>query len=120
MTNKLIRYITSLAIILIALGLGTLTQQFLHLAIPGSVIGMLLLFFALASGLVKPEWVKPSSSLFIRYMILLFIPISVGLMEHFDLLIENAITILASTMGATFIVIIGLSSLLERILVGKK
>lgn len=120
MTKNLIKYIVSLGIILCALGLGTLIQQFLNINIPGSIIGMLLLFFAMASGLISPKWVKPSASLFIRYMIVLFIPISVGLMDHFDLLIANALPILASTIGASLIVLVSLSYILERILVGRK
>lgn len=120
MFKIVLKYLLSLSIILTALGLGLLIQQILNINIPGSIIGMLLLFFAMSSGLIRAEWVKPSANLFIRYMILLFIPISVGLMEHVDLLLENAIQILASTIGASFIMIVFLSYVLERVLTGKK
>ncbi|GLO60860.1 UPF0299 membrane protein [Vibrio sp. MACH09] len=120
MAIKILKYTISLVIILASLALGTLIQQFLSISIPGSIIGMLLLFFAMASGLIPAEWVKPTAHVFIRYMIVLFIPISVGLMEHFDLLIENSVQILASTIGASFIMVLFLSYVLERILVGKK
>ncbi|WCE31000.1 CidA/LrgA family protein [Vibrio sp. SCSIO 43137] len=120
MLKTLIVYCRSLAILLSALALGILIQNTLNISIPGSVIGMLLLFFAMAGGLIPAKWVQPSASLFIRYMILMFIPISTGLMEHMDLLTDNALQILASTIGATFITLISLSYLLERLLVGKK
>ncbi len=77
---------------------------------------MLVLFVSMAIGLVKVEWVKPGASLLIRYMILLFVPISVGLMEHFDMLISNALPIIASAIGGSLIVLVSLGWLLQRIL----
>lgn len=77
---------------------------------------MLVLFLSMALGIVKVEWVKPGASLLIRYMILLFVPISVGLMEHFDMLIANALPILASAIGGSLVVLISLGWLLQRIL----
>ncbi|ADV86769.1 Antiholin-like protein LrgA [Vibrio vulnificus] len=77
---------------------------------------MLVLFVSMAIGLVKVEWVKPGASLLIRYMILLFVPISVGLMEHFDMLIANALPIIASAIGGSLIVLVSLGWLLQRIL----
>ncbi len=77
---------------------------------------MLVLFLSMAIGIVKVEWVKPGASLLIRYMILLFVPISVGLMEHFDMLIANALPIIASAIGGSVIVLVSLSWLLQRIL----
>lgn len=120
MIRTLFVYCRSLSIILSALAFGILIQNLLGISIPGSVIGMLLLFFAMASGLIPAKWVQPSASLFIRYMILMFIPISTGLMEHIDLLTDNALPILASTIGATFITLVSLSYLLQQLLAGKK
>ncbi len=77
---------------------------------------MLVLFLSMAIGIVKVEWVKPGASLLIRYMILLFVPISVGLMEHFDMLISNALPIIASAIGGSLIVLVSLGWLLQRIL----
>ncbi len=77
---------------------------------------MLVLFLSMAIGIVKVEWVKPGASLLIRYMILLFVPISVGLMEHFDMLIANALPIIASAIGGSLIVLVSLGWLLQRIL----
>lgn len=84
------------------------------LSVPGSIFGMLILFFLLATGLVKVEWVKPTAQLFIRYMIILFVPISVGLMDHFPMLIDNALPILASSVGATTVVLVLLSAGLQK------
>lgn len=100
---------------------GINLQTWLGIAIPGSIIGLLILFGLMASGLVPVEWVKPSATLFIRYMILLFVPISVGLMVHFDTLLANLAPILASAIGGTLIVMVTLGLILDRMLKkGKK
>ncbi|MDE1253897.1 CidA/LrgA family protein [Vibrio aestuarianus] len=116
MLNTCAKYIVSLGLILLCLLAGINLQTWLGISIPGSIIGMLILFSLMASGLVPAEWVKPSASLFIRYMILLFVPISVGLMEHFEILINSALPILASAVGGTLIVLVSLGWMLDRFL----
>lgn len=118
MAKTLLQYVVSMGLIFLCLIAGTNIQHLLGISIPGSIIGMLILFGLLASGLVPSDWVKPGASLFIRYMVLLFVPISVGLMEHFDMLIANALPIFASAVGGTLIVLVVLGLMLDRMLKG--
>ncbi len=115
------QYTVSMGLIFVCLWAGVSLQQWLDVAIPGSIFGLLILFTLLASGLVPVDWVKPSAHLFIRYMILLFVPISVGLMVHFDMLTANLWPILASAIGGTTLVLVSLGYALDRFLKrGKK
>lgn len=116
MAKTILQYAVSMVLILLCLLAGINIQHLLDISIPGSIIGMLILFGLMASGLVSVDWVRPSATLFIRYMILLFVPISVGLMEHFDMLIANALPILASAVGGTLIVLVVLGLMLDRLL----
>jgi holin-like protein len=116
MAKLILQYIVSMSLIFICLMAGINIQTWLAVSIPGSIIGMLILFSLLASGLVPVTWVKPGASLFIRYMIFLFIPISVGLMVHFDMLVTNALPIFVSAIGGTVIVLVVLGLLLDRLL----
>jgi holin-like protein len=52
----------------------------LHLAVPGNVLGLCALFFALWSGIVRPEWLDFAGGLLTKHMAFFFIPITVGLM----------------------------------------
>ncbi|MEX3073035.1 CidA/LrgA family protein [Vibrio alginolyticus] len=113
---QLIQLLISLSLIMGALGIGVTIQKFTDVSVPGSVIGMIILFFTMVIGIIKVEWVKPGATLFIRYMILLFVPVSVGLMQHFDLLFANALPILASAVGGTLIVLVSLAWLLDYLL----
>jgi holin-like protein len=113
---QLVQLLISLFLIMGSLGIGVTIQKFTDVSVPGSVIGMIILFFTMVLGIVKVEWVKPGATLFIRYMILLFVPISVGLMQHFDMLYANALPILASAVGGTLIVLVSLAWLLDYLL----
>lgn len=116
MFRSLLGYVVSFAVIMACLLAGLAIQSALEISIPGSIIGMLILFSLLFIGIVPVEWVKPTSQLFIRYMILLFVPISVGLMDHYQMLVDNALPILASAVGGTAIVLVILGYVLERLL----
>ncbi|WP_428776404.1 CidA/LrgA family protein [Vibrio sp.] len=118
MQAKWLTYPISMGLIFLCLLAGNKVQQLLGISIPGSIIGMLLLFTLLASGLVPVKWVQPSANLFIRYMILLFVPVSVGLIDHFDTLSANALAILASAIGGTLFVLVTLAWGLDRMLKG--
>ncbi|MGY2573096.1 CidA/LrgA family protein [Vibrio sp. C8] len=116
MAQTALKYLVSMGMIFLCLLAGNNLQTWLGISIPGSIIGMLILFGLMSSGLLPSSWVKPSASLFIRYMVLLFIPTSVGLMVHFDILINNIWSILASAIGGTTLVLVILAFSLDRIL----
>ncbi|WP_341662211.1 CidA/LrgA family protein [Vibrio sp.] len=116
MTATILKYVVSMGLIFLCLLIGNGVQSLLGTSIPSSIIGMLILFVLLSSGIVPSEWVRPSATLFIRYMVLLFVPVSVGLMEHFDVLYANAFPVLASVIGGSFIVLITLGLMLDRML----
>ncbi len=65
--------------------LGEALTERLRLPVPGSVLGMLGLFVALRSGLVKMEGVRFAGGLLIRHMGLFFVPagvVAVGILPE--------------------------------------
>ncbi|RRZ94589.1 CidA/LrgA family protein [Erwinia sp. 198] len=106
------RYLRAFLIIYLCLYAGNALALLLLVTIPGSIIGMLILFFLLAFQLVPPDWIRPGSLLLIRYMALLFVPISVGVMGYTDLLSAQFGPIVVSCVVSTFIVLltVGLAS----------
>ncbi len=69
-----------LFIILLFYFLGNLISELIGGFIPGSVIGMVFLFFSLLLKLVNPEKVKPVANFITGHMALYFIPVGVGMM----------------------------------------
>lgn len=82
--------------------LSTLSSHFL----PGSIIGMLLLFFALSTKALPEHWVAPACHWFLRYMALFFVPVSVGLMKDYPILLAQFLPIVVSSVISTLLVLL--------------
>jgi holin-like protein len=64
------------------LGLGSAAVDMLHLPLPGSVAGMLLLWAALEARLVRLEWLERGATSLLGVLGLLFVPAGVGLVQY--------------------------------------
>jgi holin-like protein len=76
---------------------GNLVVTFLPIPLPGSIVGMLLLFLFLLTGMIKLEWVEKITSFQLKHLQLLFIPpiVSLFISVHFlEILKWNIILIL--------------------------
>lgn len=65
--------------------LGNWIQSAFSLFIPGSVIGMILLFILLLIKGVKLTWIEEGSKFLINNLALFFIPATVGIIDYFSL-----------------------------------
>ncbi|KGQ49699.1 membrane protein [Gallibacterium anatis] len=106
MFYKIFQLFRSIAILYAMLYLGEAINYLFPIGIPSSIWGLLLLFICLVLKLIKKEWLLPSSALLIRYMALLFIPLSVGIIDYFDVLTEQAVSLLIPTVVSTCLVIV--------------
>lgn len=106
MFYKIVALCRSLAILYAMLYLGEGINYILPIGIPASIWGLLLLFAGLVLKLIKEEWVLPSGALLIRYMSLLFIPLSVGIIDYFDILTKQAMSLLIPTIFSTCLTIV--------------
>ncbi len=87
------RLIKGLVIIFGCLLAGEFLAGYIPLTLPGNVIGMVLLFAGLSSGMIALEDVDAAGELFLDNLILLFVPLSVGIMRYFDLLAEEILSV---------------------------
>lgn len=78
------QYLRAFVFIYLCLWAGNGLSALLPLTIPGSIIGMLILFALLSSQILPARWVKSGCHILIRYMALLFVPIGVGVMQYYD------------------------------------
>jgi len=104
-------YIRSFLLIFLCLYIGKGIVWITHIPISASIIGMLLLFILLALHLIPGAWIKDGSELFIKHMTLFFVPVSVGLMDHFDILQTQAASLLVGTLGSSLIVFVVIGKL---------
>lgn len=100
------QYLRAFTIIYLCLWAGKALALLLPIVIPGSIIGMLILFVLLTLQILPSPWVKPSCQLLIRYMALLFVPIGVGVMQYYEQLTKQFGPIVVSCFISTLIVML--------------
>lgn len=89
------KYIKQFAVILGISFLGELCHAWIPLPIPASIYGMVLLFAALTTGLLKLEAVKETGHFLVEIMAVLFICPAVGILKCWDALQKNLLPIAA-------------------------
>ncbi|WP_106498381.1 CidA/LrgA family protein [Lentibacillus sp. Marseille-P4043] len=90
-----------------------------HIPIPGSIIGMVLLFFGLQSGWIKLSWVEAGAALLISEMLLFFIPAVVGFMQYSWMFGIKGLVILFIVVSGTALMMISTGVISEKILARK-
>ncbi|WP_101875691.1 CidA/LrgA family protein [Lachnoclostridium edouardi] len=77
------KYVKEIALILGVSLAGEFLNQTLPLPVPAGVYGLFLLLAGLLTGIVKIEHVDDTGNWLLDTMPLMFVPVSVGLMESF-------------------------------------
>ncbi len=103
--------LTILVFYLMGEGIAMLTGQL----VPGSVIGMLLLFGALSTGIVKPENVDSVAKALIANMVIFFLPPAVGIMNSLDIISRNIFGIILASTLSTMLVIATVGLIQQKI-----
>lgn len=101
------KYLRQFTIILLISCLGEVCHALLPMPIPASIYGMVLLFAALMTGLIKLDQVKETGQYLVSIMSVLFVCPAVGLLKYWDVLRENLLAvavILVVSLVLTFFV----------------
>ncbi|MDU5334243.1 CidA/LrgA family protein [Enterococcus sp.] len=72
-----------LSLLLLYSIIGEGLRMFLHLPVPGSIIGILLLFISFQSKLLKPSAIEDTANFLLNHLTILFVPAGVGLMQYY-------------------------------------
>ena len=105
LTFRSLYALSGFAILVVFFLLGSWLHR-LGLPIPGGVLGLLLFYLSMSTGLVKLKWVEEMAGLMLRHMVLLFVPLTVGLMEMGGLLSRQAVAITASLLVSLVAVLV--------------
>ena len=99
--------------------LGCFVAALIGNFVPGSVIGMILLFCALSLKWVRAGHVKKVSMFLLDNMMLFFIPVGVGLITSYTLLSRYMLAIIVASLVST-VLVIAVVGLVEQKLESKK
>ncbi|WBW99003.1 CidA/LrgA family protein [Oceanirhabdus sp. W0125-5] len=110
-----------LTLILIIWAVGEYFSSLLTniVAIPGSIIGMILLFFLLLTNIVKLEHIKETSDFLLNNIAFFFIPSGIALLNYMDILKANWLSLSIIIILST-IIVMGVTSLVVNFMIGKK
>lgn len=113
------KYLTQFLRILAFTLAGELLQRLVPLPIPASVYGLVLLFGALNTGLVKLEQVKDAGGFLISILPILFVSPAVGILDNWEAIRGALIPILALTLLST-VLTFGIAGHATQAMMGKE
>lgn len=80
------KIIRQIGIIFTVCWLSILVEKILPFAFPASVIGMILLFICLLTGVLKIEHIQEKADFLLENMAFFFVPAGVSIINYFDVL----------------------------------
>ena len=90
--------------------------KLLNIPFPAPVLGLIVLFVLLKTKIIKESWVKDFCKILLKYMILFFIPLFVGLVSYFDLIKDNFYAIVFTIVLTTTLIIISVGLFVENVI----
>lgn len=100
------KFVKQFLIIVIISFVGEVCNKLIPLPIPASIYGLVILFVALMTGVIKLEQVKETGKFLIEIMPLMFIPAAVGLLDNWKVLKPIWIPVVVITLVTTVLVMV--------------
>lgn len=98
--------IRALSIVFGCLALGEAAVYFTGIKLPGSIVGMGILFAALQAGWVKPAWLQKMVDVLMGNLALFLVPPCVAVMSYLDLIGRDFLPLFTATVVSTFLVML--------------
>ncbi|QUG85169.1 CidA/LrgA family holin-like protein [Bacillus nitratireducens] len=98
---------------------GVWIQEVFHLSMPGSLIGMLILFLLLSTRIVPLKWFEIGAAKLILFLPLFLIPSTTGLMEYGSFLLSKGSIMFFLVVVSTLVTLI-ISGYVSQLLITSK
>lgn len=109
------RFVLGLGVLLLFQLLGSWLVGLAHAAVPGSVIGMMLLAAALQLRIVPLRVVRPAADFLVRHLALLYVPAGVSVMLYAGLLRQQWVAITAAALVSLIAVLLVVGATVQRL-----
>lgn len=116
------KILKQLSIILSIWALGEYISSLISsiIIIPGSIMGMLLLFMFLKTKIIKLEKIEDISDFFLKNIGIFFIPPGVGLIASWGIIKQNGLVLILTTVISTIAVIATTGIVVDKLVLLKK
>ncbi|TQR38461.1 CidA/LrgA family protein [Lysinibacillus sphaericus] len=101
--KRVVRIIVQIGILNIFYYMGVGIVALLHVPLPGSVIGLLLLALSLNFKIIKVEYIQDGAGFLIGVLTLFFIPATVGVIDYPELFSTTGLLIILAVIASTLI-----------------
>ena len=98
------KYLKQLLIILGFSLLGQLLHTLIPIPIPAAIYGLILLFIALCTGLLKQEHIAATADFLVGIMPVLFVAPAVNLLAYTHIIAPDLVPVVVITVVSTFVV----------------
>ncbi len=99
---------------------GHWIQEALNLFVPGSVIGLIILFILLSTNVVKDVWVEKGANFFVKHLTLFFIPATVGIINYYGVFSGKGFLLIVIVLLSTVLVMAGSGLVTQWMMRGKE
>ncbi|MGQ8921917.1 CidA/LrgA family holin-like protein [Bacillus halotolerans] len=113
--KKLLLTVIQIALLFIFARLINWVTALLHINIPGTIIGIVILFTLLHFKIIKLEWIELGAAWLLGELLLFFIPSAVGVIEYGDIMSKFGVSILLVVIISTFVVMVSTGTLTQII-----
>lgn len=113
------KYLFQFTVIGVITAIGELLNLLLPLPIPASIYGLVLLFAALCTKIIRLDQVESAADFFLAIMPILFVPPTVGLMTRWDVLKDNIFGLLITCIVST-VLVMGFTGVIAQILIRRQ
>ena len=95
--------------------LSTLVVNYFHIPLPGSVLGMIILFTLLCAGIIKEQWLSAAVNPLLKHLAFFFIPIAVELMQWGDLFINKGYLLFLPLVVSTLVALLATGGVVQAL-----
>ncbi|MCI1693367.1 CidA/LrgA family protein [Aneurinibacillus aneurinilyticus] len=78
--------------------------EVLHWKIPGSILGIIVIFVLLQTKIIRLEWIELGAKWLLAELLLFFIPSAVGIIKYQHILVDNGVRVVFVITLSTIIV----------------
>jgi holin-like protein len=105
-TKAILKFLAGIAVLLLSYYTGDVISYLINGFISPAVMGMIILFLLLKSGITKVEWVEKPATFLLDNLMLFFIPATVGIaLIPYEVIKDEYITIILTATLSSFLVL---------------
>ncbi|NOU98073.1 CidA/LrgA family holin-like protein [Paenibacillus sp. LMG 31456] len=115
----LLKTIIQVLLFIVLARISNLIVAWLHIPVPGSIIGIIILFTLLKLKVLRLDWIEYGSKWLLSEMLLFFIPSTVAIINYKNLVIHSGFRIAIIILCSTIAVMI-CTGLMGQLFMGRK